>query len=127
MGSNANGSIQQRSVRDIIRIGSFITALLASSLVSAAGERTVCREEAITVKAIQKEVTALGLQQQRIEQLSAGTLPADVNIEELLGARLNNDRSVAVAFASTKNESNATQDWPESLTCKSYKPNTKNR
>ena len=119
MGSNANGSIQQRSVRDIIRIGSFITALLASSLVSAAGERTVCREEAITVKAIQKEVTALGLQQQRIEQLSAGTRPADVNIEELLGARLNNDRSVAVAFASTKNESNATQDWPESLTCKS--------
>lgn len=92
-----------------------LTALLLLGLAtsSIAADRAVCRNEASLVKALSDEIAKLEQLRESLSQLSAGTLPSDIALDDLLGAN-------TTAFNSEQptSSTNVTNtQWPTQLTC----------
>ncbi len=95
------------------RMRTLITALiLLLANTAPAADRAVCRNDATVLAALSAEVAQLEHLQDTLAQLSRGTLPADVDLEELLGTAMASSPDSGQASA-------ASPQWPEQLRCAS--------
>jgi len=82
--------------------------LLLSTLAPAA-DRAVCRNDATVLKDLRADITRLEQLQHTLTQLAAGTLPADIALEDLLGSTLIGDNERGAPAP--------TRQWPDQLDC----------